>query len=163
MGVREDLLAAAGALAERASAAALSGRPITYESIRIAHLVEGSRAALEAAGLVDADPAPIIAATERLHERLEALGAAAGLDVAAQFGAAEAIDAVTDVVEHLTREIRTGAAVATGYRGLRDLLEGLERDFSAAETETASRIAARIHTGLEEAEESISNAQRGEG
>lgn len=163
MGAREDLLAVGAALAGTARGAADDGKPISYEATRIASLAHGARAALEAAALVDADPAPIIAATERLHAKLEALGEQAGLDVAAQFGAAEAIDAVCDVVEHLVREVRTGAAVAHGYRDLRDVLERLERDFTAAETETATRIAARIHAGLEQAEESISNAQRGEG
>lgn len=159
MGARDDLMAVGAELAARARAQADSGAPIAYETVRMAGLAEGARAALQAAALVDAEPAPIIAATERLHAKLEELGTHAGLDVAASFGAAEAIDAVTDVVEVLTREIRAGAAVVRGYGRLHQLAQDLQRDFTAAKSETATRIAARIATGLEEADDLIRKAR----
>jgi hypothetical protein len=160
MRARADLLHVADALAKEARALAGdcghdNGRGVR----RAAQMAHGAKAALEAAALVDVDPAPVIAALERFVERV-------GQDAAAVQGdlymsePAVAIDRATELVEHYRREVRVGAAVQHGYLALRDLLGGLLRDFSAAETETARRIAARINTGLESAAEAIEQAKR---
>jgi hypothetical protein len=119
---------------------------------------EGARAALEAAALVDVDPAPIIAGIEALTTRL----GLAGLDqVLIAEGPGEALQATADMIEHYQREVAVGAAVQHGYIALRALLEGLERDFNAGGSEISLRIAARIHAGLEDAENAIKEAKQG--
>jgi hypothetical protein len=156
MGARADLQRVAEALAASARSAADDGKPITYESVRIAGLAEGARAALQAAALVDADPAPIIAALERLERRVQ-VGALEALEMG---GPEEMIDAATDMLEHLQREVAVGAAVQHGYVALRELMAGLLRDFAAADTETAQRIAARIQAGLDDAYDAIEAAKQ---
>lgn len=159
MGAREDLIKVAAGLAERAAAATLTGRPITYESVRIAGLAEGARAALEAAALVDADPAPITAALIRLDARLEDVGLASVLEAE---GIEAALSELGDVVEAAQGSVIHGKAFAKGFFALKDLLQGLERDFSASDTPTAQRITARIHMGLEDAVETMEKVRRGE-
>lgn len=160
MKARADLLHVAEALATRArSHVAMSPAPdrAIEEAARCA---QGAKAALEAAALVDAEPAPIVAALERLTVRLGLVDVDAILNVS---GPAEAIEATADVLEHMQREVAIGAAVQHGYIALRELAQGLERDFSASETDTAQRIAARIHQGLEVAEQAIEAAKQPEG
>jgi hypothetical protein len=121
-----------------------------------ARLAHGAQAALQAASLVDIEPAPIIAALEELTTKLGLADVDAVLNLN---GPAEAIQATSDLLEHYIREVRVAAAVQHGYIALRDLVHGLERDFSQADTPVAKRIAARIHTGLEDAENAIQAAR----
>jgi hypothetical protein len=163
MGAREDLLLVAEALAHRARShvelTPAPDRAIT-EAAEAAH---GARAALEAAQLVDAEPAPIIAAAFRLSDRLTELGVEADIEVAAQLGAAEAIDAVTELVAGMVVVARRASAAQGAYRRLQTLCERLEAEFSEAQTETAKRIAGRLHTALDEAEQAMTSATRQEG
>lgn len=116
---------------------------------------KGAKEALEAAALVDSDPAPIIAAAERLHKNLALLGADAGIDIAADFGAAEAIDAVTDLVGDFSRIARHNAGLEAAYQRLHELLARLRTDFAAAGSETAKRIADRIESAMDDAAEAM--------
>lgn len=162
MGARTDLQDVAAALARQAHVAAYP--PVAVGSglgdhQQAARLAAGARDALQAAHLIDVEPAPIIAALERLERRVQA-GVFEAMEISGTEGA---IDCVADILEHLQREVEIGAAVQHGYVELRDLLRGLHRDFSAASTDTAARIAMRIEAGLESADDAIKTAQAGEG
>jgi hypothetical protein len=164
MSARDDLLVAASVIASRARSFAENGTPVADGDVReAATLVHGAKAALEAAALVDAEPAPIIAAALRLSDRLTELGVEADIEVAAQLGAAEAIDAVTDLVGGMVAVARRASGAQGAYRRLETLCERLEAEFSEAGTETAKRIAGRLHTALEDAQQAVQAASRGEG
>lgn len=154
MGAREDLLVVAEQLATFARGQAENGNQYAHA----AHLAHGAKAALEAAALVDVEPAPIIAALERLAEQMEGPELAAALEL---HGPVAAIDQVAEAMRAWQTRVAEVEATAAGYERLRVLAYGLERDFSAGEGETAQRIAARIHIGLEEAEQAIENAKKG--
>jgi hypothetical protein len=162
VGARQDLLATADALAAAALEAVQPRRAASdgigevpgdfHEAGMRAH---AARAALHAATLVDAEPAPIIAALELLAVRLQSSHVDAALDL----GPAEAIEVAGDLVEHYQREVAIGAAVQHGYIALQALLENLHRDFTAADSETARRTAVRIRTGLDTAAEAVEFAK----
>jgi len=155
MSAREDLLKVAEALADRASG--MVGVNAPGQHTEAAELARGAKAALEAAALVDLEPAPIIAALERLGTHIQDAGTVEA--ILAVGGTADAIDHVAEQLVHYQREIEIGAAVQHGYIRLRDLAATLLRDFASADTDTARRIAARIETALDEAEEAIENAK----
>jgi hypothetical protein len=155
-GARSDLLAVGEWFAADARATLDSTSPrSTLHSGRLGRAVmavEGAKAALEAATLVDLEPPPIVAALDRLVARL---GAVEVEDALVLGDPVAAIDAAADLVAHMQVEVATGAAVQHGYVALRDLALGLERDFTAADSETSRRLAARIHEGLAGAKEAI--------
>jgi hypothetical protein len=164
MSAREDLLLVAEALAHRArSHVELTPAP-DRAITEAAEAARGAKAAFEAAALVDAEPAPIIAAAFRLSDRLTELGVEADIEVAAQLGAAEAIDAVTELVGGMVAVARRASGTQGAYRRLQTLCERLEAEFSEAGTETSKRIAGRLHTALEDAQQAVQAAsRRGEG
>lgn len=140
---RANLLKAA---ADAADAAAKATGP----AARI-ELAQGAKVALEAAALAEGMPADeIAAAVDRLHEQLAAVGldkAAANLEPAAFL--AYLLDLLGDWrALMLSRE-----GFIKAYERLHELGEGLERDFIAGDTETSRRLAARVHSALEEAEQ----------
>lgn len=167
MGAREDLQAVAERLAVQARVYVDPPKPkgaqppMPANHSAAASLAHGAKAALEAARLVDAEPAPIIAASERLVANLELLGVESGIEIAAQFGAAEAIDAVTELVGDLIGVARRNVALQTAYQELDELTERLQVDFEAAGSETSTRIAARIHSAREAARTAMKNTRTG--
>lgn len=157
MQARADLLHVAQALAAEARSTIDDEHGNGRGARRATQLAHGAREALEAAALVDADPAPLVKALERFGERLDALYVN---DWLRPDDPTEALDDVASFVEDWQREVQVGVAVQHGYLALRELLEGLLRDFDAADTDTARRIATRIHTGLDSASEAIEAAKR---
>jgi len=148
---REDLRVVAGELAARARVLVEDS-----QSERAASLVHAAKSALEAAALVDAEPAPILAAADRLIKTLDRIGYdGAEVEAAARFGAAEAVDAVAGMVEGLWRSAQRGEAYARAYDVLRDLCGRLHEDFAGAGSTVADRFAARIATAVQEAEQRI--------
>lgn len=165
MSARTDLVATADGLAARAREAlavepARPGEPhlVGGDPVKAGALAAAAKTALEAAALAEIDPAPIIAALERLEHRVQ-IGTFETLEIE---GVAGAVDAAALALEHYMREVTVGVAVQHGYVQLRSLLQDLARDFDAAASHTSIRIAARIHTGLEDAENAIANAKREE-
>lgn len=148
MGTRADLVAVA---ASSAAAAKDADGPVA----RREH-AEAAKLALEAAALADdLGPGEITAALNALQEELEAAG------VLAESVVLEPIEFLRLTLRAVTtwqREAAEGAAYVQAYVGLRDLCQRLERDFIAGDTETSRRIAARIHTGLDEAAQIIKQA-----
>jgi hypothetical protein len=116
--------------------------------------------ALEAAEKVESatSPAAIDKALENLNQELVDAG------LMAEFLSAESAEAMLRSmlvgVRKLRGELTIAQTVESGYGRLRELLEGLLRDFSQAETETAARIAARIDAGLTDAEAAIERRAR---
>jgi hypothetical protein len=169
MSAREDLLLVAERLAVQARVHVDPPKPKGEQPPMLSNhgaaatLAHGAKAALEAAQLVDAEPAPIIAAAFRLSDRLTELGVEADIEVAAQLGAAEAIDAVTDLVGGMVAVARRASGAQGAYRRLQTLCERLEAEFAEAGTETSKRIAGRLNTALEDAQQAVQAASRGEG
>lgn len=124
---------------------------------RATQLVHGANAALEAAARVDADPAPLIAAIEDFHRRVNS----ADVEVSLLVGGPEAaLDVIAGLVEHYRQEVAIGAAVQHGYVALRGFLANLVQDFDAADTDTARRIASRIHNALDTADQAVELAKQ---
>jgi hypothetical protein len=155
---REDLLFVAEQLAAKARAR-VDPADSAGENAAVP-LVHAARSALDAAALVDVEPGPVAAAFERLVDELAAHGVDTTLP-GSQSSPAVMIDATVGIVAFALQERAIGAAVQHGYAVLRGLVEGLERDFAAADTHIAARTAARLHAGLEEAEQAI-RAARGQ-
>lgn len=153
MSARSDLHEVATVLAAQARASAGDGASLTGAEVA-ADLARGAKAALEAAALVDAEPAPIVAALERLDQRVD-IGALAALEVG---GPAAAIDAATDLIDELRHASRVNAAAAQAYTDLRSLLLNLQQTFTSAQSETSLRLAARIHLALEETQRALDAA-----
>lgn len=148
LAMRANLRKTAEALAAKAAECGAS------DSAWTAELAQGAKAALEAMALVDADPAPVTAALEDFARRLDAF------DWVAPDEPVASLDAVATHVEAWRIEVRTAEAVQHGYLALRTVLNRLLTDFSAAQTETAQRYAARIQTALESAEQAIQQARQ---
>lgn len=161
MQTRSDLLAVAARLAAQAHKDIVPRREagdgideVPGDLGAAANMAYGAKVALEAAALVDADPAPIVAALERFADTVEATDVADALTVSLP----DALDLAGAWVAQAQRASAVAATVHQGYASLRELLEGLARDFDASDTPTAQRIAARIHKGLDVAAEAITAA-----
>jgi len=152
MATRADLLAAA----ERSAAAAIADGAdwqVRESEIR------NAKTALEAAALVqNIGPGEIEVALGKIQAELEGAGV---LAESMELEPAEFLKRTLAAVVHWRNQVEVGRGIAFGYGALRTLLELLERDFTAADTETSRRIAARIHRGLEEADQKINKTTEG--
>jgi hypothetical protein len=158
MGARKDLLEVAGALASQARAS-VDGTSIgRLDYVQAVSLSQGAKAALEAAALVDAEPAPIIAALHKLTAKLDENGIADALvleDLTEISGPAEALEHVGELLVAANSQVKVGHASIYAYNLLHTLLDGLLIDFRSADSETSRRIAARIESGLDAAHSAI--------
>ena len=157
MTTQTDLLAVAQSLAAEARRD-LEGRPTgigEIESVstkRAAELAAAAKTALEAAALAqDIGPGEIEQALDQIKQELvdgEVLTTAAF-----DLPPAEFLRKTFDAVEHWRREAETADRAFRAYLGMRGLAQNLERDFIAGDTAISRRLAARIRTQLDLAEE----------
>lgn len=153
MGAQADLVAAASA---SAAAAKDADGPVA----RREH-AEAAKVALEAARLAeDVGPGEIAAALNDLQAELEAADL---LAESLELEPAEVLKVILDAVATWRRAARMAQGYADGYVLLEALLQGLERDFIAGDTDTSRRIAARIKTALDDAANTIKQATSQEG
>lgn len=145
MSAYNDLMAIAAGLASAARQA------LDVDAARAASLAGSAKTALEAANLAqNVGPGQIDAALGAIQAELEEAGM---LSEAMQFEPEEFLKHVLRVVITWRQEVVAAAGFEHAYETLKALCAGLERDFTVADTETSRRIAARIHTAREEAEQ----------
>lgn len=171
MSTRADLLAVAEGLAAAAKNAMRigehpssrpggppAGAPPSWEhsGARAVEAVAAAKLALEAAALADGmPPDEIAAALDGMREQL----AAAQLAPVAKLGPIPFLGYVLDLVSDYVAVLMSRDQFIAAHKRLHDLAEGLERDFTAADSETSRRLAARIHAALEEAAALIDNGR----
>lgn len=140
MGTRADLLKAAEEAASRAIKEDASWKEREFE-------VRTAKVALEAAALVDdVGPGEISQALGALADEI----AEAGLIEAALEAPVDYLRYTLVVMRHWRERADELVAYQTAYSRVATLAATLERDFTAADTETSRRLAARIHAALEE-------------
>lgn len=146
MGLREDLMAAAGLAA--ADAATEGASPVDRE--RGARL---AKVALEAAALVeDIRPGEIRELLDVVARELVDAGVI-GVEVTLlDITPAELLAELVAAMKAWRTEVVNLGNYARAFERLHDLAAGLERDFIAGATDTSLRIASRIHTVIEEVE-----------
>lgn len=138
-----DLLASA-------EASAAAAREAEGPVVRREH-AEAAKTALEAAALAqNVGPGEIDKALGEIQAELEEAGV---LAESMELAPAEFLKATFVAVRHWRQEAAAVNALIAAHDGLRAFLLRLERDFVAGDSETSRRIAARIHTALEEAEQ----------
>jgi len=155
-GTQADLLAVAEALAAQAVVAVCPPSPTHDDAPRLpsdhdaaAKYAAAAKVALEAAALVETiRPGEIAQALSAIQDVLEDAGV---LVESVELEPAEFLAKTFESVSHWRREAATVEGMAAAYGRLRELCVVLERDFTAGDTETSRRLAARVHTALEEA------------
>lgn len=147
MSVRDDLVAAA-------AASATAAKDATGAASRREH-AEAAKTALEAAALAEGmPPDEIAAALDQMSELL----AGVGLDHAwRQMEPGPFLEAVLTYLAGWRDEAAKVEAIAEAYARLRLLAANLERDFIAGDSETSLRVAARIHSALEDTDQLLGN------
>jgi hypothetical protein len=136
-----DLLAVAAASATAARSS--EGRALRLEHAQVA------KVALEAASLAqNIGPGEIDRALGELQNELAAAGL---LAVSMEMEPADFLREVLRAVVGWRERADDMDATVRAYMRLVDLCDGLERDFTAGDSPVSRRIAARIHTALEDA------------
>lgn len=152
MGTRADLLAAAGGLASAAKNAVGDGSSKVGADVA-AGLAGAAKTALEAAALASNTSASDI---DRALEGIQDVLAEAGvLDKAIELPAEEFLDQAFRAMLSWRAEAMRAQGHVVAYERLRDLAEKLESDFTAGGSPTSLRIAGRIHTALDDADQII--------
>jgi hypothetical protein len=145
---RTDLLTAA----EQAAAAAIA-EDANYK-VRGSETLN-AKTALEAAALAqDIGPGEFAEALGLIQEQLEEAGV---LAESMEMEPADFLRRTLAAVVHWRREAIVAEQVTLAYGALRGLVEGLERDFIAGDSETSRRIAARIRATLDDVDQTINN------
>lgn len=149
MGAHTDLIAAADKLAAEARQVAEDTGGHAARPQRVGEFAAAAKTALEAASLTQTvGPGELAEALGAIQDELEAAGV---LVESIELEPAAFLRLTFESVQHWRREATAAQGLAHAFERLRDLAAGLERDFTAADTETSRRIAARIHTALEDA------------
>lgn len=158
MGARTDLLTVAEGIATEARRCVSDEGHMGLSAAEVAaNLAHGANAALAAARLAeDMGPGEIEEALASIRDVLEEAGVLA-----------EAEEQSPVVFLKLTfralvawrEEVLTAQGFVVAYEQLQALAVSLERDFIVGDTETSRRIAGRIRTALDEADEIINHAK----
>jgi hypothetical protein len=161
-GTRDDLLAAAAALASQARKAA-AFRPATVDggepwldTQAASGFAAAAKVALEAAALAENTTAgEIDQVLGHLHAEL------ADVDLLAESLTLEPVEflrAVLGALRDGRGQSERAHQLAGAYSHLRNTLTRLEDDFTAADSEVSRRLATRIHMALATADQSINHA-----
>lgn len=163
MGTHADLLAAAGTLAAAARGAGEGGAELLPardgvhggvqagpNPAKAAEYALAAKAALEAAALAESiGPGEIAEVLSQIQAELDAVGL---FPEAMTLAPVDLLKLALEQVQGWQAEALAGRRLIEAYGSLRGTLERMERDFTAADTETSRRQAARIHIALEEAQ-----------
>lgn len=159
MGARADLLAAAAGLAENARSAAASGEHTAPDFTRAAQMATAAKTALEAAALAEnTGSGQIDEALSHIQDLLEEAGV---LAESMELSTAEFLDRTFRALLAWRGEALSAQGYEVGYDMLRDLVEGLERDWVAADSDVSRRLAGRARARLDEATAVINHGKQG--